>query len=290
MRGLAQELKGIFGKRVQKLPLDGGFTCPNRERGSGCLFCSEKGSGDFTLQGQITEQLTLQKERLAHKWPGSLYLAYFQNFSGTYGPIEKLRSVYEEAISDDEVVGLAIATRVDCLGRDVLDLLEDIKNKTFLWLELGLQSVNPSVMKKMNLGYTVEDYKHAMRNLRERDIPVVSHMILGLPGSSFQDEIETAEMILSEGSWGVKIHCLYVQEGTPLAEVYRRGEYIPLERDDYVDRVARLLELFGEDVVIHRLTGDPPHEQLLAPLWIKDKRKVLGSIQKEVAKRKRTFK
>lgn len=287
MRTLAQELKDIFGKRVQKLPLDGGFTCPNRESGSGCLFCSERGSGEFTLKGHITEQLSLQKQRLAHKWPGSLYLAYFQNFSGTYGPIGKLRSVYEEAIADDEVVGLAIATRVDCLDEDVLDLLEDIKNRTFLWLELGLQSVNPRLTKQMNLGYTVEDYVEAMTKLRERKIPVVSHMILGLPGSTFQDEMETAAMILKEKSWGVKIHGLYVQKGAPLAKIYESGEYVPLERDEYIHRVTDILELFGDEVVIHRLTGDPPHDELLAPLWMKDKRRVLGSIQKELARRKR---
>lgn len=282
MRGLAQELKGIFGKRVMKLPLDGGFSCPNRDKGSPCLFCSPTGSGDFTLKGPLKEQLARQKEKLAHKWPGSLYLAYFQNFSATYGPVERLRSLYEEALEDDEVVGLALATRVDCLGEDVLDLLEEIKNKTFFWVELGLQNINPAVMDAMKLGYRVEDYVEATAKLRGRGIPVVTHMILGLPGSSFQDELETAKRILNEGSWGVKIHCLYVQRATALEEFYRRGDYTPLEREEYVERVVEMLRVFGDKVVVHRLTGDPPKEELIAPLWIKDKRRVLGSIQKKL--------
>ena len=285
MRSLAQELKETFGRRVTKLPLDGGFTCPNRKKGTPCLFCSSSGSGDFTLNGQIKEQIQKQKARLAHKWPGSYYLSYFQNFTATYGPIERLRSLYNEAIDDPEVVGLAIATRVDCLDEEVLSLLEEMRERTYLWIELGLQSVNPQVMKRMRLGYLEEDYVEAMAKLRERRIPAVTHMILGLPGSRFEDEIKTAKRILEEKSRGVKIHCLYVQEGTDLAKLYERGEYVPLTMEAYIERVVEILDIFGEDVVIHRLTGDPPKDKLLAPLWIRDKRRVLGTIQKKVAKR-----
>lgn len=281
MRGLAAELKKEFGFRLVKLPLDGGFSCPHLESG-GCLYCSDMGSGDFTSPGSIKGQLALQKKRLAHKGEG--FIAYFQNFSGTFAPLDYLRRVYYEALDDKEVLALAIATRVDCLGEGVLELLEELNERTYLWIELGLQNINPSVMEAVNLGYTEQDYRIAMKNLRKRNIRVVSHMIIGLPGSSLEDELATARAILDEASWGVKIHSLYVQEGTGLAELYKKGNYIPLEFDDYIRRASRVAQLFGDRVVIHRLTGDPPRGQLLAPDWVLDKRRVLGTLQKELAR------
>lgn len=284
MRGLAFELRKDLGQRLAKLPLDGGFSCPHLESG-GCLYCSESGSGEFTSSGTIREQLDYQKKRLSHK--GERYIAYFQNFSGTYAPVDYLRRVYYEAIEDEDVWALAIATRVDCLGEEVLKLLTELNEKTYLWLELGLQNTNPQVMEAMNLGYSKDDYLKAMANLNKRNIKVVSHMIIGLPGASIEDELATARTILEAGSWGVKVHSLYVQESTGLAELYKRGDYEPLTFDDYIDRASQVLHLFGDQLVIHRMTGDPPRDQLLAPSWTLDKRRVLGTLQSRLAKMKK---
>ncbi|NLY35652.1 MAG: TIGR01212 family radical SAM protein [Tissierellia bacterium] len=284
MRGLAQELKAHFGMRLVKLPLDGGFSCPHLDSG-GCLFCSPRGSGEFTLGASIKEQMAYQKKRLAHK--GSKYIAYFQNFSGTFAPVEYLEKLYEEVLEDEEVLALAIATRVDCLPTEVLDLLEKISKKTYLWLELGLQTSNPLIMEKMNLNYDVSQYTKAMDELRKRNINVVSHMIIGLPGATLEDELQCARVILEEKSWGVKIHCLYVQRFTGLAGLYEEGNYKPLSFEDYIERASEVILFFGEDIVFHRITGDPPREELLAPHWLLDKRRVLGTLQKEVTRKRK---
>lgn len=282
MRGLAGELKAQFGQRLVKLPLDGGFSCPHL--GERCLFCSSRGSGEFTLQASISEQLAYQKKRLSHK--GEKFIAYFQNFSGTYGPVSRLQSLYEEALEDPDVWGLAIATRVDCLPEEVLDLLERLHRRTYLWVELGLQTTRADIMEAMNLGYDVQQYIRAMEELRKRGIRVVTHMIIGLPGAELEDECACAALILREKSWGIKIHCLYVQRGTGLARLYERGEYQPLSFEDYIFRASRVVLSLGGEILIHRLTGDPPREELLAPRWLLDKRRVLGSLQKEIAKNK----
>ncbi len=279
MRGLAGELKKTFGFRLVKLPLDGGFSCPHLASGA-CLFCSERGSGDFTRPGSIKDQLAYQKKRLG---PAQGYIGYFQNFTGTFASRDYLERVYYEALEDPQVLALAIATRVDCLEEEVLELLEELNKRTYLWLELGLQSANEEVMELVNLGYKTSDYIEAMKRLRERKIRVVTHMILGLPGATQEDELETAGLILDEGSWGIKIHSLYVQRGTGLARLYEEGLYEPLGFDDYVKRAVAVLDLLGDRLVVHRLTGDSPREELLAPLWTLDKRRVLGTIQKELA-------
>lgn len=284
MRGLARELKEHFGIGLVKLPLDGGFTCPHLDRGA-CLFCSPRGSGEFTQEGSIKEQLAYQKKRLAHK--GNKYIAYFQNFSGTYAPVDYLEELYKEVLEDRDVLALAIATRVDCLPREVLDLLERLNKETYLWIELGLQSTNPRIMEKMNLNYDLAQYIEAMEQLRKRKIRVVTHMIIGLPQASLEDELDCARLILQEKSWGVKIHCLYVQKATALAKLYEEGSYLPLSFEEYIDRACQVVLLFADNVVFHRLTGDPPREELLAPNWLLDKRRVLGTLQKELARKKK---
>ena len=284
MRGLAGELKTHFGMRLVKLPLDGGFSCPHLDKG-GCLFCSPRGSGEFTLGAPIKEQLAYQKKRLAHK--GNKFIAYFQNFSGTYASVEYLEKLYKEVLEDKDIYALAIATRVDCLPSDVLDLLERLSKEIYLWIELGLQTTNPTIMEKMNLNYDRSQYVSAMGELRKRKINAVTHMIIGLPGAVLDDELECARVILEEKSWGVKIHCLYVQKSTDLAKLYEEGSYEPLCFEDYIERASEVVLLFGDSVVFHRLTGDPPREELLAPNWLLDKRKVLGTLQKEVARKRK---
>lgn len=285
MRGLAAELKKDFGFRLVKLPLDGGFSCPNRLEG-GCLFCSERGSGEFTRPGPIKDQLAYQKARLGSGARG--YIAYFQNFSGTYEKPSYLRRVYDEALLDPEVLALAIATRVDCLGEEVLEILEELNRRTYLWVELGLQTTSRSIMEAMKLGYQPQDYVRAMGELRKRNIRVVSHMIIGLPGSGLEDELETARVILREKSWGLKIHSLYVQKNTGLAKLYKRGLFEVISFDEYIKRALKVIDYLGDRVVLHRISGDPPKGELIAPLWCLDKRRVLGTLQKELARLERS--
>ena len=278
-------LRDKFGEKVFKISLDGGFSCPNRNgkiSSGGCLFCSESGSGDYAgaRELSITNQFNDIKEMMAHKWKSGKYIAYFQAYTNTYAPIEELRRKYEEALNQENVVAIAIATRPDCLGDDVLDLLEEINNKAYLWVELGLQTSNDEIAKKINRGYKLEVFEEAMKKLKERNVDVVVHDIIGLPGESKEDMIKTIDYIAHSGAKGVKFHLLHLMKQTPMEKVYEKGELEFLSQEDYIELITRGITMIPKEMVVHRLTGDAPRELLIGPMWSLNKWEVLNSIDK----------
>ena len=286
-------LKEKFNEKIYKVSLDGGFTCPNRDgkvsRG-GCIFCSENGSGDFTatklksIHAQIEEQIDL----VSKKYKGDKYIAYFQNFTNTYAEVSYLRKIFEEALSHEKIVGLAIATRPDCLEDDVLELLAELNKKTFLWVELGLQTVNDDVAKYFNRAYKTQIYKEASEKLNKLNIKFVTHIIIGLPKEEEDDYLKTAIFAQNCGTWGIKIHLMYVVKNTPLEKLYLNGGLKVNTKEEYVEKVINILENISPEIVVHRLTGDGDRETLVAPLWSIKKIDVLNSIHKEL-KRRNTY-
>ena len=286
-------LKEKFNEKIYKVSLDGGFTCPNRDgkvSKGGCIFCSENGSGDFTatklksIHKQIEEQIDL----VSKKYKGDKYIAYFQNFTNTYAEVSYLRKIYQEALSHEKIVGLAIATRPDCLGDDVLELLAELNKKTFLWVELGLQTVNDDVAKYFNRAYETEIYKEASEKLNRLNIKFVTHIIIGLPKEEEDDYLKTAIFAQNCGTWGIKLHLMYVVKNTPLEKLYLNGDLKVNTKEEYVEKVVNVLENISSEVVVHRLTGDGDRETLVAPLWSIKKIDVLNSIHKEL-KRRNTY-
>ena len=280
-----------YGRKLYKLALDSGCTCPNRDGTldtTGCLFCSAGGSGDFAAR-TIEES----KERVATKFrdegPGPKYIAYYQSFSGTYpgkdGSLAELRERYLETIRHPEVAVLSIATRPDCLGPDVFDLLEELRAVKPVWVELGLQTSNEETANAFHRCYENRVYEQAVRDLNARDIPVVTHLILGLPGETYEDMEASVRYACACGTWGLKLQLLHLLEGTAYGEAYKAGAIRPLEMDEYIALVCRLLTVVPEDVVIHRLTGDGPKRTLLAPLWSADKKRVLNALNRALSER-----
>jgi radical SAM protein (TIGR01212 family) len=284
---LNYELRKIFGKKVMKLSLDGGFTCPNRDGtigDKGCIFCGEEGSGEFagfrwlSIQKQIEEQ----KKLLSKKWNTDKYIAYFQNFTNTYSSYEDLKEKYYAAISEEGVIGLAIATRPDCLSEDVLELLTEINDKVFLWIELGLQTIHKDSAKFIRRGYSLEVYDKAIEKLRKRNIKVVTHLIFGLPSESKEDILASVKYVADTDTWGVKFHLLYIQKGTDLYEYYLKNPFPIFRREEYISLVVDGLELLPKDMVVHRLTGDGKKSLLYQPIWSLDKLRVLSGIDREL--------
>lgn len=278
-------LRGKFGEKVFKISLDGGFSCPNRDgtiSSGGCLFCSERGSGDFAgdRDFSISKQFDDIKKMMAKKWKHGKYIAYFQAYTNTYAPIEVLRAKYEEALKQDDVVALAIATRPDCLDEDVLDLLEEINKRFYVWIELGLQTCNEESARKINRGYKLEVFEDAIEKLKKRNIDFVVHSIFGLPGEDKEDMIKTVDYIAHSGAKGVKFHLLHLIENTPLVKLYERGKLEFLTQEDYIDLLCKSVEMLPEDMVIHRLTGDAPRDLLIGPMWSLKKWEVLNAIDK----------
>jgi len=278
-------LREKFGEKVFKISLDGGFSCPNRDgkiSNGGCLFCSERGSGDYAGDRElsITKQFNNIKEMMAHKWKSGKYIAYFQAYTNTYAPIDELRRKYEEALNQEDVVAIAIATRPDCLDDEVLDLLEEINNRVYLWIELGLQTSNDVTSKKINRGYKLEVFEKAMKNLKERNIDVVVHDILGLPGETKEDMLNTIDYIANSGARGVKFHLLHLMKQTPMVKVYEKGELEFLSQEDYIYLITKGITMLPKEMVVHRLTGDAPRELLIGPMWSLKKWEVLNSIDK----------
>ena len=287
---LNYELRKEFGQKVMKLSLDGGFTCPNRDGtigNRGCIFCGEEGSGEFagsrTLS--IEEQIWQQKKFLSNKWNTDKYIAYFQNFTNTYSSYEDLRDKYFEAISQEGVVGLAIATRPDCMSKQVLELLTELNQKTYLWIELGLQTIHESTAKFIRRGYALEIYERAIQELKDRNIKVVTHLIFGLPGESKKDILNSVKHLANTDTWGVKFHLLYIQKGTDLYQYYLKYPFPILNREEYISLVVDGLELLPKEMVVHRLTGDGKRDLLFEPRWSLDKLKVLSGIDKEFKSR-----
>ena len=285
-------LKKEFGHKTVKLSIDAGFTCPNRDGTAGyggCAFCSEGGSGELASHAAATStdysaSITEQISRLSEKWPDAVYLAYFQSFTNTYAPVEVLRERYYAALNDPRISGIAIATRPDCLGDDVLGLLEEINRDHFMWVELGLQSTHAETLKAMNTCYTPEAYEKAADALISRGIRVVTHLILGLPGETEEMMLESVRRVCSRPVFGIKLHLMNIVKTSPL---YRAmPDYIPFASiEDYVDLAVRCLEIIPPEVTIHRLTGDVPRKILVSPEWSYKKRTILNMINSELKTR-----
>lgn len=274
-------LKEYFGGKTVKLSIEAGFTCPNRDGTlgtGGCAFCSSGGSGE--LASNITDQIEL----LSSKWPNATYLAYFQSHTNTYAPVEVLREKFYEALNDPRISGIAIATRPDCLGDDVLELLDEINREHFLWVELGLQTTNPETSKMLGIGYDLKCYDDAVAKLNRLNIRYVSHLILGLPGETREDYFASVKHAVDNGAFGLKLHLLNIVSTARMYEMY--PDYVPFESiDEYTDLVVDLLETIPEEVTMHRLTGDVPRSILVAPEWSYRKRTVLNEINRKLRER-----
>ncbi len=275
-------LRKRFGERVQKITIDAGLTCPNRDGtvgNGGCIYCSSRGSGTGkSAEQSVAEQLESAKSFLGHRYKACKFIAYFQAFSNTYASVETLRRLYEEALAVKDIVGLAIGTRPDCAGENVLNLIEEFTERTYVSMEYGLQSIHDKTLKIINRGHTVGDFADAVERTRARGIEVCAHIILGLPGESREDMLVTAQALGRLGVEAVKIHMLYVIRGTALHNMYERGEYRCLTREEYIDILCDFIAALPEDMIIHRLTGDPHPEELVAPLWTLDKNANLNAI------------
>lgn len=285
-------LKSVFGEKVAKVSLDGGFTCPNIDgtisRG-GCIFCSKRGSGDFALEitsENLKEQFEAAKNSIRKKWPGiNKYIAYFQAYSNTYADIKILREKYETVLSLKNVVGLSIATRADILDKEILEYLGELNKKTFLWVELGLQSSNDKTAQLINRGHDFRTFMKAAEQLRERNIRVCVHIINGLPGETYDDMIKTVKDISVLDINAVKIHMLYILKDTPLFKLYEKEKFSVMKREDYIQTVADQIELLPEEVIVERVTGDGKADDLKAPLWSLNKISILNDIDKELVRR-----
>jgi radical SAM protein (TIGR01212 family) len=289
-RDLNSYLKGRFGQRVQKITLDAGLTCPNRDGRvgtGGCLYCNARGSGTGAWgRGQdISTQMEAGLARLARRYGAAKFIAYFQSFSNTYAPVARLRELYDAALTYPQVVGLSIGTRPDCVGVEVLDLLADYARDRLVWLELGLQSAHDATLQRINRGHEVACFTKAVSRAAERGLDVVAHVILGLPGEGPGEMAATAEYLARLPLHGVKIHLLYVIKDSGLAALYRAGEYACLTEDQYIRLVVDFIERLPAGLVIHRLTGDPHPEELVVPTWCLDKLRVRQRIQEEFARR-----
>ena len=283
MKMLSAHYKETFGCKIYKLSLDGGFTCPNRDGKlgtEGCIFCT--GSGEFAEGGSepIALQLERAKKRVISKNKGGKYIAYFQAFTNTYAPPERLRKLYYEAIAPEEIVGLAIGTRPDCLEEAVVTLLTEINRIKPVSVELGLQTIHESTAQYIRRGYPAEVYYDAVRRLKAAGIEVVTHIILGLPGETEEMMIKTTEAAVKAGTDGVKFHLLHVLKGTDLAKDYEAGKFDCLSMEEYGQLLKACISVLPEQVVVHRITGDGAKRDLIAPLWSADKKRVLNYLHK----------
>lgn len=284
---LNEYLKNKLGGRTLKICIDGGFTCPNRDGKcgvGGCIFCGEKGSGESTKAGSIREQV---KNHLA-SYRGDRaqkFIAYFQNFTNTYAPIEVLKSRYDEALCDDRIVGLAVATRPDCVDAEVVNLLKSYKEKgLYVWVELGLQTVNEEIGKIINRGYTDSDFDRAAKLLNEAGIDICTHIMIGLPGEKEGDIGDIIEFVNTRPVNGIKIHSTYVIKNTVLEKMYNEGKYTPINIEEYIDKVIYILTRLRPDIVVHRITGDAPKNILVTPSWSTHKKLVLNSVDNSMRK------
>ena len=284
MKMLSRHYREKFGCKVYKLSLDGGFTCPNRDGTigtGGCIFCSASGGGDFAEHGygSIALQLERAKARVQSKIKEGKFIAYFQSFTNTYAPVERLRALYLAAIAPEEIVGLSIGTRPDCLGADVVALLEEINRIKPVSVELGLQTVHEATARYIRRGYPTEVYFDAVRRLKAAGIEVVTHIILGLPGENAEMARETTRQVVAAGSDGVKFHLLHVLRGTDLERDYLDGKFDVLTMEEYGHILKSCIDLLPETTVVHRITGDGAKRDLVAPLWSADKKRVLNYLQ-----------
>ncbi len=279
--------KEKFGCKIIKIPINGGFTCPNRDgkKGfGGCIFCSEKGSGDFLCSPDtpIAEQFVRMKEIMNKKWKNGKYMIYFQSFTNTYGPVEKLRKMFTEAVNLKDVVGISIATRPDCIDEDLLPLLEELSQKCYVTVELGLQTSNEKTAEYINRRYPNSDFEKAMKMLNKINIDVICHIIFGLPGETGTDMINSVKYAAESGIKGIKIQLLHILKGTKLGEIYEKSPFKILTLDEYANLLADAIALLPKDIVIHRITGDGPKKILIAPKWSENKKLVLNTLNKKL--------
>lgn len=281
---LSGYLKEKYGKRLKKICIDGGFTCPNRDGKcgtGGCIFCGERGSGEhidalLSIEEQVLRGLSSGKE-------DDKFIAYFQNFTNTYADVSTLRKRYDAALTDDRIVALAIGTRADCIDEEVCKLIAEYKKRLDVWVELGLQTINDETAKLINRGYNTEVFTNACKTLKKYSIETVAHLMVGLPGENMEDAIKTAEYIANLGCEGIKIHSVYVMEGTVLANMYRKKAYTPPTLDEYAETVAKIISLLPGDMIIHRITGDCPRDMLVAPEWNRDKNAIISAINQKLS-------
>ena len=289
MRTLNEYYRQKFGCKVYKLSLDAGMTCPNRDGtvGSrGCIFCSGFGSGEFAEGGPepISLQLERAKGRVREKIKEGKYIAYFQSFTNTYAPVERLRKLYWEAIAPEEIVGLAIGTRPDCLGEDVIALLQEVNAVKPVSVELGLQTIHEETARYIRRGYSAEVYRDAVRRLKEAEIEVVTHIILGLPGETVDMAVATTRAAVAAGTDGVKFHLLHVLKNTDMAQEYAQGRFETLTMEEYGAWLKACVEVLPEETVVHRITGDGAKRDLIAPLWSADKKRVLNYLNQVLSR------
>lgn len=280
-------LRERFGEKVYKVTLNGGMSCPNRDGTlgtRGCIFCSEGGSGDFAADASlsVTEQIESQIALLSGKRPIQKYIAYFQAYTNTYAPVEYLRKIFKEAMSHPRIVALSVGTRPDCLGEEVLDLLEELNRIKPVWIELGLQTIHEKTAQYIRRGYRLSCFDQALENLRKRNIEVIVHTILGLPGESREEILETMRYLNKKDIQGIKLQLLHVLKGTDLAYDYLAGRFQVYEREEYLDLLIECLENLDPEIVIHRITGDGPKDLLIAPLWASRKREVLNLLHHQM--------
>jgi radical SAM protein (TIGR01212 family) len=281
-------LKNTYGEKLYKIAVDAGFTCPNRDGTlghEGCLFCSAGGSGDYAVKASehlsVADQITAGTDLFHHKRTGQRFIVYFQAYTNTYGPLPHLRTLYTEALLEPSAAGISIATRPDCISKEIVAMLVGLKETfpdKFVWIELGLQTIHEQTADLIKRGYPLSVYDSCVTLLQQADIPVVTHIILGLPGETPAHVLSTIDHLNQIGTWGIKLQLLHVLRKTGLARLYTEGHYSPLSQDTYTELVIDCLEHLSPEIVIHRLTGDGPKSLLLAPLWSLDKRNVLNTI------------
>lgn len=283
----SQFYKSIFDCKIYKVSISAGCTCPNRDgtkSTGGCIFCSEKGSGDFATSAKLSikEQVESGKKLVQHKNKGGKYIAYFQNFTNSYGDAQKLIDKYQEALEQPDVVGISIATRPDCLQPQILQYLSKISQSTFVQVELGLQTSNPITGQLINRCYTNQDFISAVESIHQSapNIHIVTHIIFGLPGETQTNMLDSIKFAVEHQTNGIKISCLHVLKNTKLAEMYNQGKFQVLEMNQYFDILEKALKLIPPQTIIHRLTGDGPKSQLIAPLWTANKKLVLSELNK----------
>lgn len=277
---LNKYLKDKFGERTLKICIDGGFSCPNRINSTGCIFCSERGSGEHL---KSTQNISVQVQNHLNGYKGeraNKFIAYFQNFTNTFAPIDILKKKYDSALIDERIVALAVATRPDCINEEVCKLLKSYTDKYYVWVELGLQTSNNAVGELINRGYSSEQFTEAVTLLNKYNIDVVTHIMIGLPGENFEDLKNTVNFINSHDIQGLKIHCTYVVENTVLADMLKQSKYTPISLEYYLECATYVLTHISPNIVIHRVSGDAPKDILIAPEWNSHKKWIINGLDK----------
>lgn len=282
-------IRDTFGEKLYKISLNAGTTCPNRDGKAGtggCIFCSASGSGDFSEDAvmSIDEQIELAKKRISGKCKCDRYIAYFQSYTNTYGDVDALREKFLAAARRDDIAVVSIASRPDCFGPEVIDMIKDIIAVKPVWIELGLQTANDRTAQLINRCYDISVYDETMNRLRELEVHIIVHMIIGLPGETKEDMIDTVRYIVRSGANGIKLQLLHVLRGTVLEEMYEEGVFRALTFDEYADILCDCLKELPHDMVVHRFTGDGPKNILVAPLWSADKKRVINDLNRIISK------